>query len=115
MARALLHGLASAPVLVEIARQEWEESHRRLEGERSDRGRYATLLAQTDVVNAELRRRVGSTFTLDELVRAYDDAERWGREAVAERAHGTGWPRDLTLVLGAAFHRYQTGALDYEP
>lgn len=102
-------------MLIETARQEWEEAHRALERERGDRRRYATLIAQAEVVNAELRRRVGSTFTLEELVRAYDDAERWARQTVSEGAPGAGWPRDLTLVLGAAFHRYQTGAVDYVP
>jgi hypothetical protein len=32
-----------------------------------------------------------------------------------ERATEPGWPRDLTLVLAAAFDAYQRGALDYEP
>jgi hypothetical protein len=32
-----------------------------------------------------------------------------------ERATASGWPRDLTVVLGAAFDAYQRGAIDYEP
>jgi hypothetical protein len=32
---------------------------------------------------------------------------------VQERAPSAGWPRDLTLVLAAAFHAYQRGATDY--
>jgi hypothetical protein len=62
-----------------------------------------------------LRARIGQTFTLDELVAVYGQVERWGREAVAERAPYDGWPRDLALVQDAAFHLYSRGALDFEP
>jgi hypothetical protein len=96
-----------------LVRQEWEEGDRRLEAERSDPGRYRTLLAQVEVISEELRRRVGQTYTLAELAGAYRDAERWAREAVEERSPSAGWPRDLALVLAAAFHAYQRGATDY--
>jgi len=97
-----------------LVRQEWEEGARRLEAEREDRGRYERLLAQIDVVTSELRKQVGQTYTLDELATAYRDAERWAREAVEARAPSPGWPRDLALVLAAAFHGYQRGAVDYQ-
>jgi hypothetical protein len=100
---------------LEIARSEWEEAANRLERERGDARRYGRLLAQVDVVRDELRRRVGQTFTLGELAAAYGDADRWALEAVSEHAPSAGWPRDLTTVLGAAFHGYQTGASDYIP
>ena len=99
--------------LLEIARQEWAEGHRRLEAERDDRVRYRVLLAQVEVVGDELRKRVGGTYTLTELSVAYHDAERWARPAVEERAPSPGWPRDLSTVLAAAFHAYQRGAVDY--
>jgi hypothetical protein len=100
---------------LETARQEWEEAARRVEAQRSDRARYERLHAQVVVVAAELRRRVGQTFTLAELARAYGDAEAWARDAVSERAPGQGWARDLATVTAAAFHGYQRGALDYKP
>ncbi len=96
-----------------LIRQEWEEGDRRLEAERSDRARYERLLQQVEIVTDELRRRVGQTYSLEELAAAYRDAERWAREAVEERAPSAGWPRDLALVLAAAFHAYQRGATDY--
>jgi hypothetical protein len=96
-----------------LVRQEWEEGSRQLEAERGDRRRYRRLLDQVEVVTDELRRRVGQTFTLAELAAAYRDADRWARAAVEERAPSPGWPRDLTLVLAAAFHAYQRGAADY--
>jgi hypothetical protein len=63
----------------------------------------------------ELRKRMGQTYTLAELVAAYGESERWAREVLEERAPLSGWHRDLTIVLGAAFEAYGRGAIDYEP
>ena len=100
---------------VVVARQEWEEGSRRLEAAREDRRRYRQLLELLELVLDELRKRVGQTYTLGELVGAYAESERWGREVLEYRAAVPGWPRDLTLVLAAAFDAYQRGAIDYEP
>jgi hypothetical protein len=100
---------------VESARRDWEEGHRRLQDEVRRQAAPERLLAQVNAVLAELRRRVGGTFTLRELAAAYGDAERWSRDAVAERAAAPGWPRTLSLVEAAAFHEYSRGAQDYEP
>ena len=100
---------------VEVARQEWEEGSRRLEAAREDRRRYGQLLEYLELVLDELRRRIGQTYTLAELVVAYGESERWAREVLEERAAAPGWPRDLTVVLAAAFDAYQRGAMDYEP
>jgi hypothetical protein len=97
-----------------LVRQEWEEGDRRLEEERGDRRRYERLLEQVAIVTDELRKQIGQTYSLAELVTAYRDAERWAREAVEERAPSAGWPRDLALVLAAAFYAYERGALDYQ-
>ena len=96
-----------------LVRQEWEDADRRLEGERSDPRRYHRLLEQVDVVTAELRKQIGQTYSIDELAAAYRDSDRWARAAVEERAPSPGWPRDLALVVAAAFHAYQRGAVDY--
>jgi hypothetical protein len=97
-----------------LIQQEWEDGHRRLEAERGDRRRYETLLRQLEIIGEELPRRVGQTYTLAELADAYRDAERWARQAVQDRAPSPGWPRDLALVLAAAFYAYQRGAGDYQ-
>jgi hypothetical protein len=100
---------------LELARHEWAEGGRRLEAERGDHARYVRLVEQVDAINDELRRRVGGVYTIAELVLAYRDADAWARQIVADRAPGPGWPRDLSLVLAAAFHAYQRGAADYMP
>jgi alcohol dehydrogenase class IV len=98
---------------VELARHEWDEGYRRLESERGMERRYRRLVDQVEVVVDELRKRVGGKYTLAELAAAYTDADRWARAAVEDRAPSPGWPRDLALVLAAAFHAYQRGATDY--
>jgi hypothetical protein len=120
--RGLLHArrltdLPCAAVVadVESARRDWEDGWRRLQDESRERVAADRLSRQVEVVTDELRRRVGGTFTLAELAAAYVDAERWAREAVAERAPAPGWPGMLAVVLDAAFHLYARGAVDYEP
>ncbi len=100
---------------VETARQEWEDGHRRLSAEARDPTRRERLLAQVDAVTYELRRRIGQTFTLDELADAYLDAERWSREVVSERVPEAGVLGSLELVEASAFHLYARGATDFEP
>jgi hypothetical protein len=98
-----------------LIRQEWVDAAGRLEDERGDRRRYRQLVEQVDVIIDELRKHVGQTYTLAELADAYRDGERWARHAIEERAPAKGWPRDLALVLAAAFYSYQRGASDYAP
>jgi hypothetical protein len=100
---------------VETTRREWEESSARLEAAAADRDAYLRLLDQVDLVVAELRKRVGQTFTLAQLADAYDDADRWARAALSEAAAPRDWPTTLALVVGAAFHQYARGASDYRP
>jgi hypothetical protein len=101
--------------VLDQTRREWEEGNRRFEEEVRESGRSETLLAELDIVTAELRRRVGQTFTLGELAAAYGSAERWARAAVGEAEPASGWPRRLSLVTDAAFYRYSRGAVDYAP
>lgn len=100
---------------VESARREWDDAYRRLEEETRDPLRGEALRLQLEVVTAELRKRVGATFTLRELATEYHQADAWSRHAVAEWASTPGWPRTLSVVEGAAFHLYSRGAVDYEP
>ena len=100
---------------VATARVDWERAYNAIEAQKDDPRRYRRLLAAVDAVTAELRVRIGQTFTLEQLVESYASVDRWGRDAVAERAPYDGWPRDLALVEDAAFHVYSRGALDFEP
>jgi hypothetical protein len=96
---------------LELARQQWQEGNRRLEESRGDRA----VLAQLDVVTAELRARVGQTFTLQELADVYAGADRWVREALEDARTEDAPPPDAATVADAAFHLYARGATDYVP
>ncbi len=92
---------------------EWADGDRLLEAARGDRPRYRRLVGQVELVVDELRKRVGGTYTLAELAAAYRDADSWARQVIEDRAPAPGWPRDLSLVLAAAFHAYRRGASDF--
>lgn len=100
---------------VASARHEWQDAYRRLEEAQRDPHVADGLRLQLRVVSDELRRRVGSTFTLAELAAEYVRADDWARTAVEERAASRGWSSSLAFVEGAAFHLYARGATDYEP
>jgi hypothetical protein len=101
-------------IALETVRLEWEEAHRRIDAERDPTLRER-VYAQVEVVTAELRKRVGQTFSLDDLADAYQGADRWALDALEERAPFPGWPRTAALATEAAFHLYQRGAVDYSP
>lgn len=100
---------------VELARQQWADGSRRVEGVRGDRSRYQRLLREVDVVVRELRRRVGQTFTLVELAAAYAGADRWAREAIEDADPEERVSLEPSTVADAAFHLYARGASDYAP
>jgi hypothetical protein len=100
---------------VTAARSDWEQGYLRLLDAARDPMLADRLHAQMEAVTAELRKRVGGTYTLRELAQAYAGSESWMREAVAEHAPTPGWPRTLALVGDAAFHLYARGAADYAP
>ena len=113
-AQSLAFAAVSEDAAVETVRREWEDGHRRLEALADDHALYQRLREQVEVVIDELRRRVGEIFTLAELAGAYGDADRWSREALAERGPPRSY-RDAALVGDAAFYLYARGASDYRP
>ena len=101
--------------IAELARQEWADGYRRLESEREEPARYRVLLAQVDAIADELRRRVGSVFTLAELADEYSGADRWVAEALAALPVEVRYPAGVSVATDAAFHLYARGAQDYAP
>jgi hypothetical protein len=102
-------------VAAELARQEWADGYRRLESEREDRRRYRILLAQVEAITDELRRRIGSVFTVDELAAEYRRSDAWVAEALAELHPELRYPAGARVATDAAFHLYVRGARDYLP
>ena len=101
---------------LDVARHQWDDGRRRIEeARRADRRRYDELVVEVDLVLAELRGRVGQTFTLAELADAYDGADGWVRDLLDD-ADPDGEPvAEAGTVADAAFHQYARGASDYRP
>ncbi len=101
--------------MLESARRDWEDGSRRFERACRDEVQASRLHEQFEIVSAELRRRVGSTFSLRQLAAAYEGADDWIRHAIEEAAPRPGWARTVAMVGDAAFHTYARGAVDYTP
>ncbi|HTU86668.1 MAG TPA: hypothetical protein VMF57_13895 [Solirubrobacteraceae bacterium] len=90
----------------------WREGQRRLD--QSDPAVRPALERVIDAIVDELRRRVGSIFTTDELARYYgDEGIEWCFEVAVRTAPGTPDAWDLTTVANVAFARYVREASDY--
>ena len=100
---------------LELARQQWQDGNRRVEAARDDRRRYVELVGEVELVVAQLRKRVGQTFTMAELASAYDGADRWVRDLLDDADEEGSGPLEPGTVADAAFHLYARGAADYHP
>ncbi|MTD46570.1 hypothetical protein GKE82_20325 [Conexibacter sp. W3-3-2] len=95
----------------ETAVQQWREGQRRI-----DQLEDAQQIAAERVVERtvqELRRRLGSSFTTEELVDLYDRGTSWVLDLAVATAPGAPWAWEQRLVADAAFHRYVREASDY--
>jgi hypothetical protein len=95
----------------QIAMHQWQDGERRL---RETDAEQRPLLERVTVrVLAELRRRLGGAFTLDELVAVYDRGTSWCTDIAYETAPGAPWAWDPRITADAAFARYMREATDY--
>jgi hypothetical protein len=100
---------------LELARHQWEDGHLRVEEARHDRRRYLALMKQVDTLVAALRGRVGQSFSLADLAKAYDGADDWAQSVLAESDPEAPVPLEAGTVADAAFHAYARAAADYRP
>ncbi len=100
---------------LDSVRRDWEEGYRRLEVASRSEAQEEILRHQFEVVSAELRRRVGGTFTLVMLAAVYARSDAWTRQVIEEQAGTPGWARSVAMVSDAAFYVYARGAVDYRP
>jgi hypothetical protein len=95
------------PYSLDNALYQWREAERRLadtpEPARADLDRVVEALVD------ELRKRLGSSFVLDELADLYGEGTDWATELADRRGAGT----DAALVADAAFARYAREASNY--
>ena len=95
----------------ETAIHQWREGERRLDGAPPQSARRSS--ASPPRIQAELRRRLGGAFTVDELADLYDQGTGWCLDSPspsrpARRRRGT-----RASTADAAFARYVREAVDF--
>lgn len=99
---------------VGLAMHEWEEGYRQVQALRNEPRRYSAVARVVEQIGDELRRRLGSAFTLAELAALYAEGTEWAL-AVATMA-GADDPLALDArCADAAFYLYSREAADYPP
>ena len=104
----------SKPAHDENAVFQWEEGYRAAPGSalgpRRSTGRWGGWCV---AVEDELRRRLGSTFTVGELVDLYRQGTDWALELAIGRYPEDSRLWDLSIGADAAFYLYMREAADY--
>jgi hypothetical protein len=95
----------------ETAVAQWDEGLRRLAEAPEDEQRV--LERVTQAIQAELRRRLGGAFTVDELVELYEQGTDWTTDIAVATAPEDPYAWDVRTVADAAFGRYLRSASDY--
>ena len=88
---------------------EWHAGEKRLDQPGPARDARLRVVAAVD---DELRRRIGATYSLADLVRVYGDSAGWFLEVAERAAPGTPEAWDSSATLDAAFARWARGASD---
>lgn len=94
-----------------IAMQQWQEGERRVRDAAPDE--RIALDRVIDTLVAELRRRLGGPFQIDELVDLYGQGTGWCTDIAYGVAPGAPWAWDARTTADAAFGRYVREATDY--
>lgn len=96
----------------ETAIHQWRDGERRLAA--AEGAQRPALERVTERIVAELRRRLGGTFTTDELVELYErQGTEWCLQLAVATAPAAPWAWDVRTVADAAFARYVRDAADY--
>lgn len=96
----------------ETAIQQWREGERRVTS--AEPAQRPALDRVTDRIVAELRRRLGGAFVVDELVELYErQGTGWCLDLAVATAPGAPYAWEARLVADAAFARYVREASDY--
>ena len=98
---------------VESAVLQWEEGYRRLDSARADPDLHRALGRAVVAVEDELRKRLGSTFSVRELANLYRADSDWGLELTMQSLPGQTELWDSSTVVDAAFYLYMREAADF--
>ena len=94
----------------DVAVFDWRAGERRVED--APPQERPALERVVDAIVAELRRRIGISFTVDELAGLYDQGTDWGLDVAQRVEPDSPWAWDAGLV-DAAFHRFLREATDF--
>lgn len=97
---------------IDRAAEQWREGEQRLDAldDPRRRGRAQDLVG---IVIADLRRRLGGPFSIDELAEVYEQGTDWAVALVTTYAPDEPWLWDPRLIADPAFARYARGARDF--
>lgn len=95
------------PYAIDNARFQWEDGERRLR--QADEVTSSDLDRAVYAVLDELRRRLGSTFTIAELADLYGAGTDWADDIAQGNRAGS----DSAAVVDASFNRYAREASDF--
>lgn len=93
------------------ALQQWRAGERRLAAAPPERRRLLERVAEA--IYNELRRRLGGTFKVAELVSLYEQGTGWSLDVAIAVAPDAPWAWEAATVADAAFARYLREAADY--
>ncbi|MEA2385694.1 MAG: hypothetical protein QOH72_5665 [Solirubrobacteraceae bacterium] len=95
----------------DTAIHQWREGERRLD--EAPAPQKPALERVVGAIQRELRRRLGGSFTTDELADLYDSGTDWTLDLAASIAPGAPFAWDARIVADAAFARYLREATDF--
>lgn len=107
-----MSGEGQAGYPLEIALFQWEDGSRRLSEQESARG-VAGLDRAVESVRDELRRRLGPTYTVEQLVDLYSRGTDWCLAAAMEAEPSLAQIVDPQAITDGAFWRHLRGASDW--
>lgn len=92
---------------------QWEEGTRRLAELDADPRAARNARRSVEAIREELRRRIGPTFSAQELADLYGKGTDWCLEAAREASPMAAVDLDPQAIVDGAFYAYLRGAYDY--
>jgi hypothetical protein len=101
---------------LESMRRDWADGERRLAAARlREPARAAAYDRVVAALRRDLRRRVGQTFSMNDLAEVYEGSARWARDVAQTAAPGAAYAHDLAVTADAVFAEMARGASDWAP
>ena len=92
---------------------QWEEGANRLQELSSEPRAARSAYRAVEAIRDELRRRIGPTFSAQELAELYGRGTDWCLEVAGRGAPGSAADLDPQAIVDGAFFQYLRGAYDY--